>query len=287
MNPKSGSIPCYSSQNLICELCSVDGKHWEDLDVPQEKVYAVGAKPSSGRLYAGTRPAHIYVTESIETSETTSPEWSELDKFQELPSRNKWRLPRHDNLAQVRDIHRDPTDPNRIIAGVEVGGVHVSNDGGRIWIERTDGVDEHIHELHVAGPEEYVAATGHGLYRTNDAGRTWMRLDKDVPQSYFRSVFSIGEDTYASGALSNSSTWDDDDASPVLFACRDGSIEPISIPNPDETVTGMTSVDGSLLVATHQGNLFTKKPGSWDNVGKFSVPGSLTGRYTPITSYCG
>lgn len=265
---------------------SIDGKQWKDMGVPQERVYAAGANPSGGQLYAGTQPAHIYVTESIETGETTAAvEWDELDEFQELPSREEWRLPRHEDLAQVRDIHEDPGDSNRIVAGVEVGGVHVSNDGGKTWTERTDGVDDDVHELHVASPEEYVAATGHGLYRTNDAGRTWRRLDQAAPQSYFRSAFSIGEDTYASGALSNSSTWNDDDADPALFACRDDSLESINIPNADETVTGMTSVDGNLIVATHRGSLFMRKSGSWDNVGEFSAPGPLTGRYTPITSY--
>ena len=230
---------------------------------------------------------YIYVTESIETSETTTAavEWNELDEFQELPSREEWRLPRHDDLAQVRDIHDDPIDSDRIVAGVEVGGVHVSTDDGQTWIERANGVDDDVHELNVIGPEKYVAATGHGLYRTNDAGRSWRRLDQAVPQSYFRSAISIGENVYASGALSNSSSWDDEDADPALFVCRDGSLEPINIPNADETVTGITAVDENLIVATHRGNVFRRNAGHWDTVGEFSVPGQLTGRYTPITSY--
>jgi hypothetical protein len=265
---------------------SLDGKQWENIGVPQEKVYAVGANPSGERLYVGTRPAHIYATESIETAEITAAvEWNELDEFQELPSREEWRLPRHDDLAQVRDIHADPIDSDRIVAVVEVGGVHVSTDNGQTWIERADGVDDDVHELHVISPEKYVAATGHGLYRTNDAGRSWKRLDQAVPQSYFRSTFSIDEDVYASGALSNSSTWNDEDADPVLFVCRDGSLEPINIPNADETVTGMTAVDENLIVATHRGNVFRRNTDRWDTVGEFSVPGQLTGRYTPITSY--
>lgn len=265
---------------------SLDGKQWENVGVPREKMYAVGANPSGERLYVGTRPAHIYVTESIETSETTAAvEWNELDEFQELPSREEWRLPRHDDLAQVRDICNDPVDSDRIVASVEVGGVHVSTDNGQTWTERTDGVDDDVHELHVIDPEKYVAATGHGLYHTNDAGRSWRRLDQAVPQSYFRSAFSIGEDVYASGALSNSSTWDDEDADPALFVCRDDSLEPIHIPNADETITGMTAVDENLVVATHRGNVFRRNSGRWDTVCEFSVPGQLTGRYTPITSY--
>lgn len=108
---------------------SLDGTQWTELGVPETKVYAVSAGPA-GALYAGTRPAHVYVTESIDT-DTTSVEWHELDGFQELPSREEWRLPRHDDLSQVRDLHIDPAASNRIVAGVEVGGVHISENGGR------------------------------------------------------------------------------------------------------------------------------------------------------------
>ncbi len=266
---------------------SLDGERWTDLNVPREEVYAVGMDSSGEDLYVGTRPAHVYVTESLSDDDTAvaDVEWAESTGFQELPSREAWRLPRHDDLAQVRDLRRDPATSNRVVAGVEVGGVHVSDDGGDAWTERSDGVDDDVHELHVVGPEEYVAATGHGLFDTSDAGRTWRRRDVGVPQSYFRCAFSIGGVVYVSGALSNSSTWDDDDAEPALFRCRDDSLEPIPIPYADETVTGMTAVDGDLVVATHRGHLLSRSADGWDDLGLFPVSGPLTGRYTPIASY--
>jgi hypothetical protein len=266
---------------------SVDGTEWTELGVPRREVYAVGASPSGERLHAGTRPAHVYVTESLDNETVGGDiEWRELEGFQELPSRSEWRLPRHDDLAQVRDLHVDPATSERVVAGVEVGGVHISEDGGGSWDERFDGIDDDVHELRIVDPGEYVAATGYGLYYTSDAGRTWKRLDRSVAQSYFRAVFSIDNTVYASGALSNSSTWDDDDADPALFACRDhDSLESIELPRDDETVTGMTAIDDDPVVATHRGSLFVRTTGGWANAGEFPVPGELTGRYTPITSY--
>ncbi|WP_459192887.1 WD40/YVTN/BNR-like repeat-containing protein [Halosimplex sp. J119] len=262
---------------------SPDGDSWTDLDVPQERVYSVGAARAGDRLYAGTKPAHVYVAELGDDAALDAIEWRDLDDFQELPSREEWRLPRHENLAQVRDIHRDPAEPDRIVAGVEVGGVHLSDDGGETWEERREGVDDDIHELHVVWPGEYVAATGFGLFRTVDGGESWTRLDGGFDQRYFRSAFSLDGTIYAGGALANSSTWEDEDADPELFAFRDDSLERVDFPRPDETVTGMTAADGDLVVATHRGSVLVDRSTGWVSVGEIPVTDDFTGRYTPLT----
>lgn len=60
---------------------SPTGEEWSNLDVPREKVYAVGASPD-GSLYAGTRPAHIYVARAGGEEDLTSGvAWQELDGF--------------------------------------------------------------------------------------------------------------------------------------------------------------------------------------------------------------
>ena len=259
-----------------------DGDRWTDLGVPEGEVYSVGAGGDGERLYAGTRPAHVYVTESVGADDV---EWRECRGFQELPSREEWGLERHDYVSQVRDVRPDPATPDRLVAGVEVGGVHVSKDGGETWSDRADGVHDDVHELRVVEPGTYVAATGFGLFRSADAGRTWTRLDDEVPQRYFRSVCAVDGVVYAGSALKNSSTWDDPDADPALFAVDDGSLEPVPIPRDDETVTGMTVVGGDLLVATHRGSLFRRDDGGWTDLGTFPVDEDVTGRYTPVTTF--
>ncbi|WP_137285964.1 WD40/YVTN/BNR-like repeat-containing protein [Halorussus salinisoli] len=262
---------------------SPDGDEWTNLDVPREKVYAVGASPD-GRLYAGTRPAHVYVSRTSDEGDfPRGVEWRELEAFRELPSRDEWRLPRHENLAQVRDLDVHSAAPDRVVAGVEVGGVHVSDDGGETWTERREGVDDDVHELHVVGPDEFVAATGFGLFRTVDAGRSWTRLDDGYEQRYFRSVFSVDGDIYAGGALAHTATWDDEDADPALFVCRDGeTVEPVEHPRPDETITGMTAVDGAVVAATHRGTVLVRRPDGWAVAGSLPVSGQLAGSYTPL-----
>jgi photosystem II stability/assembly factor-like uncharacterized protein len=149
---------------------SVDGgTNWTALDVPTTEVYSVGASSDGSRLYAGTHPARLYVSTDGGRS------WRELEGFQDLPSRTRWHTPRHRNEAHVRSLGVDPGAPDRLIAGVEVGGVHVSEDRGETWIERREGLHDDVHHVLVVGPETYVASCGDGLYRTETAGEHWTR----------------------------------------------------------------------------------------------------------------
>jgi photosystem II stability/assembly factor-like uncharacterized protein len=177
-----------------------EGQTWENLGVPQEEVYSVVASSDGERLYAGTHPAHLYV--SINYGET----WDELEGFQNLPSRDEWHTPRHRNEAHVRSLGIHPETPDRVIAGVEVGGVHVSEDQGETWTERRDGVHDDVHHVLILGPDEYVASTGDGLYRTRDTGQSWTRLDTELDHRYFREAFALDGRLYAAAARSSPGT---------------------------------------------------------------------------------
>jgi hypothetical protein len=103
---------------------STDGRDWGRVDTPRDEVYSVELSPTTDRLYVGTRPAHTYASDDGGTT------WTELEGFQDLPSRPTWHTPRHRDSAHVRGLVIHPDAPERLIASVEVGGVHVSDDGG-------------------------------------------------------------------------------------------------------------------------------------------------------------
>ena len=263
---------------------SRDGTAWTNLGVPEETVYAVAASPTGEWLYAGTRPTRVYATPLPDDGplEPDSLAWRELSGFRELPSREEWGVPRHDDIAQVRSLCVHPDSPDRIVAGVEPGGVHVSDDGGTTWEERTDGVHDDVHELHVEADGTYVAATGVGLYRTTDAGRSWTRLDEGVDQRYFRAALRHEGVLYTSAARVPPGRWEDDDADPALFECRDGRLRRVESPRPDEVVVGWTTVEGDPLGATHRGTLLRKRDGAWRVVGEIPSPDTLYGRYVNL-----
>jgi photosystem II stability/assembly factor-like uncharacterized protein len=234
--------------------------------LPREEVYSVLGDPAGERLYAGTHPAHLYV------SEDAGKTWRELDGFQDLPSREEWHTPRHRNEAHVRALRAHPDAPGRVIAGVEVGGVHVSDDKGETWTERKQGVHDDIHHVLVIGPDEYVASTGNGLYQTRDAGENWTRLDESLDQRYFREAFVHDDVLYAAAAQSSPGTWQGQDgAEAALFESTDGgdSFEALDYPGrPEEVVLAWTTHDGEVVAGTNDGRIAVRDVDGWVETGQ-------------------
>jgi hypothetical protein len=239
------------------------GSSWENLGVPREEVYSVVASPDGERLFAGTHPAHLYVS----TDEGES--WDELEGFQELPSRQEWFTPRHRNEAHIRSLRVHPNTPDRVIAGVEVGGVHVSEDRGETWTERSDGVHDDNHHVLVLGPEEYVASTGSGLYRTEDTGKSWTRLDGELDHRYFREARSHGGRLYAAAARSSPGTWSGENgADAALFESDDMETftEQPYPGSPEEVILAWTVTD-TVIAGTNEGRVIQRTDEGWKDLG--------------------
>ncbi|MEF8830558.1 MAG: WD40 repeat domain-containing protein [Halobacteriales archaeon] len=262
---------------------STDGATWTDLQVPRDRVYAVTASPDGDRLYAGTRPAHLYAT-SVVPDDGSGPDegdWTELAGFRELPGADDWGLERHDHEAQVRSLRVHSDAPDRVVAGVEVGGVHVSEDRGETWTpRRIEGFDaphtDDIHHLLVSEADTFVASTGSGLYRTTDAGRSWRRLDRDHDRRYFRGAYVHDGRLYAGGAPGSSSSWAD--STHALFVSDDGrTVESVSYPRPEELIIHWCETPAGVACTTHRGTVLALVDGDWRHVGRVPVPGDVGG----------
>jgi photosystem II stability/assembly factor-like uncharacterized protein len=237
------------------------GDSWSRLETPREEVYSVLEHPLEERLYAGTHPAHLYV--STDGGVT----WAELEGLQDLPSRGSWHTPRHRDEAHVRALR---ADGDRLIAGIEVGGVHVSEDGGETWTERREGLHDDVHHVLVADGY-WVVSTGDGLYRTDDAGRTWTRLDGDVEGRYFREAAVHDDRLYAAATVGPPPTWDGPRGTDAaLYESIDGgeTLEPVEYPGaPGEFVLSWAAAGGEMYAGTTAGQLLRRVDGAWRGAG--------------------
>lgn len=191
-----------------------DGTTWASLDVPATEVWSVLAV-SDNTIFAGTHKAELFKTTDGGDS------WREITGFEDLPSRRHWETPKSTEEAWFRDlIALDVrSDQETLVAGIEAGGIHVSEDGGETWFERRDGrVKDDVHQICAVGESELFVPCGRldlgtkvrgnaGLYHSTDAGRSWRRLDRGLDHSYFREVLYHEGRLYACGSRTRPSVW--------------------------------------------------------------------------------
>ena len=122
------------------------------------------------KLWVGVEPPGLY--HSRDDGQT----WLDLsDGLLSLSSAVDWSYPTPPYQAQVRTMVQQPGNPHTLLAGIAIGGVVRSQDGGFTWSTSTEGLDEEVQVLvaHPQQPHFYLAATGAGLYLSKDGGQTW------------------------------------------------------------------------------------------------------------------
>lgn len=258
---------------------SVDGGGtWTKLSVPTKPVSAVVAAPDGDRLYAGTMPARVYASDDDGDS------WTELVGLQDVPSRNRWY--NRDVTVHVRSLAVHPDAPNRVVAGIDGGGVHVSDDRGETWTERLTGVPQYVHEVLVCSVDEYIAATDAGLFRTSDGGRWWDFLhDDDLKHRYFRGAVRYGETVYAGGARSHPPTWWKEGGADAALYEVDFSVDErrpriVLVPypgEPDELVLGGVPTGDGVVVGTTRGQLLAVKSTGIETLARLPVDSEIRG----------
>jgi photosystem II stability/assembly factor-like uncharacterized protein len=165
---------------------STDGADtWTRLNAPLEgmEVWSIWLVPTRPEvILVGTRPARLF------RSEDGGRTWSEA------ATRMERDCPRILH-TRVTCIVGDPADPNLLWAGVEIDGLHRSQDGGRTWQPIGTGMSSRdIHALAVVpGAGRMLAATNNDLNASTDGGLTWCPLDigTAMPWSYCRALAQL------------------------------------------------------------------------------------------------
>jgi hypothetical protein len=161
------------------------GLTWRPSGMDGQVVKAVAVSPHDGDvIYAGTKPARMFVSRDGGQS------WAELEGFRRIPNRWWWFSPAEppDWRAYVIAIAPSPTDPDVLLAGIELGAVVRSADGGRTWSRHRRGALRDCHALGfhaTAGDWVYEAGgTGGGAAFSRDGGLTFHKAKAGLAKHY-------------------------------------------------------------------------------------------------------
>lgn len=172
--PASGAIFAGVHKGGI--FVSLDGgATWEQRDqgLSQNNVYSMCSARGGGttRIYVGTEPAHLFVSEDLGKS------WKELPALRNVESVRDWTFPAPPNVAHLKNIVIDYSEPRRIYALIEQGCLLRSDDAGQSWTELY-GIDEDVHRLALdpKHPGTLYLATGNGLYKSLNRGERWKHI---------------------------------------------------------------------------------------------------------------
>ena len=156
------------------------GSTWSHLpSYPTGYAHSVLAHPNhAGVLFVGSEPAAVF--RSDDGGET----WAECQGFQEVPEADQWNF-HGDRLSHVRELRNVPGDPDTMFAGIEVGGVVKSSDGGKSW-SQLHGLHDDIHFVNIskANPKRVYVATAQAPYRSDDGGAHWDLINHGLERRY-------------------------------------------------------------------------------------------------------
>ena len=241
------------------------GATWEQVELPEPDVFSVAISAADGALYAGTEPSRLFVARN-------GGAWAELEALQEIPSRERWSFPPRPWTHHVRWIAPDPHDAERLLVGIELGGLMSSEDGGATFSDHRPGAKLDAHNLawhpRVAG-RAYQAA-GDGAAWSRDGGRTWEAADRgrELPYCWALAVDPAEPECwYVSAASGPRAAHSGDSARGRLYRW-DGFWHALS-PSPDSMPYALAVRDGELLAGMADGRILLSGDHgeSWDEIG--------------------
>ena len=159
------------------------GRSWRPAGLQGVIVKSLAAsRHQPGVVYAGTkRPPLVY------RSHDSGAQWEELTSFRRVRGRWLWVSPAEPPYtAYVIALAISPSDPNVVLAGVELGAVVRSADGGQSWSNHRQGAGRDCHQLcfHPRESHWVYQAHGGGPAVSRDAGLTWQQPRAGLDRRY-------------------------------------------------------------------------------------------------------
>lgn len=280
------------------------GKDWRPLTVGLDRphIYSLAARDAEDKvtLFAGTSPAALYRSDDLGES------WTELKSMLDVPDTDKWTFPPPPHIPHVKNIVFHPKEPKTIFVAVEQGALLKSIDDGKSWIELAAYSDpdevayRDVHRLLISSdnPDQFYLATGEGLYRSEDGGKSFEHMTRrgdrmGYPDFLFFEPGDLGT-VYVGGSYRNPGYWYEvAKAESCVMRTKDGgrSWEELSngLPNPVVGAFEALSLHhwsgGIMLVlGTATGEIYATedKGASWQLIADDVTPVSKDDHHLPF-----
>jgi photosystem II stability/assembly factor-like uncharacterized protein len=246
------------------------GAGWERVELPESDVFSVAIGAADGALYAGTEPSRLFVSRG-------GGPWAELEALQSIPSRESWSFPPRPWTHHVRWIAPDPHHAERLLVGIELGGLMRSEDGGESFSDHRPGAKLDVHNItwHPSADGRAYEAAGDGAAWSLDGGRGWEAADagRDLRYCWALAVDpGDPERWYVSAATGPYPAHAGETARGRLYRW-DGSWRPLELP-----VEGMpyalVAADGELIAGMADGRILASgdRGESWEELGPRLAP---------------
>ena len=152
------------------------------------QIHAPADHPDT--LYCGVEPSALF--ESQDAGKT----WSPVEGLLKHPHRPKW-TPGGGGMC-LHTIVPHPSRPDSMIIAMSTGGCYRTDDGGKSWQARNQGVraeflpekypefGQCVHKVvrDPADPDRLFLQNHWGLYRSDDGGNSWKDIANGVPSDF-------------------------------------------------------------------------------------------------------
>ncbi|MGC4808822.1 WD40/YVTN/BNR-like repeat-containing protein [Micromonospora sp. DT233] len=141
-------------------------------------------------VWAGTEPSALFRSaDGGHTFELVRPLWDH-------PHREQWEA--GFGGQAVHSVLPHPHDPARLVVAMSTGGVYRSDDAGASWAPGNTGIRAYfmpdewpefgqcVHKIarDAGDPARLYAQNHHGVYRSDDEGRSWSSIAAGLPSDF-------------------------------------------------------------------------------------------------------